>query len=377
MDTAEYHQQIDKVSLQQQQQPQPQPQQPKQRPQQLQLQQQPSELNATVRMDDDDSSVGSHRYSSSYLSKHHPHQQHPQQQMPCSKRFLLLLASNFCFVVASAFYIALGVVGLRFLNRTANYPDYVLEADDDATWHEYTANRGHSDDVVFTIGQDKNGATDDAWYDDSGVYYVTLYELFYFCGALGFVFTGILDCINEPDDKLGSILILAGIFGLASAGMSERDAWISEILNATSVHLFLFEAVGMFLYRHSSAKYKRRHPDALLQRALMTGKACFLTGSLIDVVLSYIALVGQNAGSTTHAKIEIFSATLWYICSLIFILHTVAEESQLRHHTGNVASPVVSSSSSSSSQLLIVEPEKSSAAMPPLRTNKLLAKQHE
>ena len=90
---------------------------------------------------------------------------------------------------------------MRFLKRTANYPDYVLQADDDATWHEYTANRGHSDDVVFTVGRD-NGATDDATYDDSRVYYVTLYELFYFCGALGFVFVGVLDCINEPDDKL-------------------------------------------------------------------------------------------------------------------------------------------------------------------------------
>ena len=54
--------------------------------------------------------------------------------IPCSRSFVLSIASAVVFVIASVLYVYLEFVDLEYYRKIEGFPDYVLEADDDEVW---------------------------------------------------------------------------------------------------------------------------------------------------------------------------------------------------------------------------------------------------
>jgi hypothetical protein len=131
--------------------------------------------------------------------------------------------------------------------------------------------------------------------------------LIYFSAALCFVFAGILDFVYKPG-CLGACMILAGLFGLASAVLVEEDEWLSIVFNSVSVHLFALEAIQVCYWQESFPGL-----DLWFQLA----SYFFLVGTLIDVGLSYVISWG-NFGYGL-AKIAIFSACCWLVTAFIYV----------------------------------------------------------
>lgn len=156
----------------------------------------------------------------------------------------------------------------------------------------------------------------------SDEYLISKYSILYFDAALGFVIVGILDYMNSPG-LLSATFIVAGLAGVASALLVEWDEWISNILNSVSVHLFLFEAIGL-LYRHGSDR------DTMLLRCfILFGDVSFLAGTLGDVILSYYALLVRF--DVIHAQIAIGTAFGWLVCSLVYVIVHLHKERKVRN----------------------------------------------
>lgn len=206
------------------------------------------------------------------------------------------LVSNIFFVEASILYVALAVVGTGYEIEVQGIPDDVLWVDDDVSWAPYMGPGGYEDDYIFLVGQ--------AW--------VSTYQILYFCAAFCFVVTGILDYVSMPGCS-GIIFTLAGFFGVASAMCVEKLDYISSVLNSVSVHLFMLEAFNLAIY--SEKLY------GCLNFYQMFGHFCFVGGTVIDVIISYYAI--WELYEVPHAKVEIFAATLWLVCSIVTLSVTL------------------------------------------------------
>ena len=200
--------------------------------------------------------------------------------------YRMTLASNIWFMIASVFYLWLSIITLQYQKQLKGVPAWVLQADDDYSWHGYI-----EDDYVFQAGS--------AW--------VSRFTIVYSIAALGFVITGFLDFIKEPG-FLGILFILAGGFGMASAMTSDVNEWLSTLFNLVSVHLFLVEAIGILF---------RRSFFGGLEIWLRISDSFFLIGSLIDVATSYTYIF--DVFNTTLAVLGIVAACLWVATSLIYI----------------------------------------------------------
>jgi hypothetical protein len=152
--------------------------------------------------------------------------------------------------------------------------------------------------------------------------WVSRYTTLYFLAALCFLLTGFLDYCQEPG-IVAAIFIMAGAFGVASATVSEKDVRLSEILNSVSVHLFCLEAISQYLYRHWLAE-----ASVYLKYFVHFGDGCWIVGSFMDVVLSYIGMARDRYGVKT-SKADVVSASLWLTCSLVYIIATIIQVSRL------------------------------------------------
>jgi hypothetical protein len=225
---------------------------------------------------------------------------------PCTISLVLTLWSNIMFAIASCFYVTLAVVGLQFETQVQDYPDEVYNSQDDEPWVEM----GFQDDYILKFGDSETGI------------WVTRYTTFYFLAALCFLLTGFLDYCQEPG-VVAAIFIMAGAFGVASATVSEKDERLSTILNSVSVHLFCLEAISHYLYRHWLAD-----ASVWLKYFVHFGDGCWIVGSLMDVVLSYIDLM-RDRYSVRLSTADVVAASLWLTCSLVYIVATIIQVSRL------------------------------------------------
>jgi hypothetical protein len=205
------------------------------------------------------------------------------------------LSSGIFFLVASVLYVWVSVVGLDYQYEIQDIPDDVLQADDLLSWAPYIEDGSYEDDYVFNVGP--------AW--------VSSYQMIYFAAATCFLVTGILDCFRQPG-FLGACFTLAGLFGMASAIFLEYDEYISNVLNSVSVHLFMVEAFYL-LYRHDYTGWIKYY--------ILMGDLFWVGGTVTDVVISYYGIWGIY--DLRHSKVEIFAASLWLACSIIFVLSSI------------------------------------------------------
>jgi uncharacterized membrane protein SirB2 len=156
---------------------------------------------------------------------------------------------------------------------------------------EYVSN---DDDYLFPV------ASTDIW--------VSQYQILYFFAALCFIFTGILDLAREKA-PFHLLMTLAGAFGVASAVFVEEDVRLSNIFDAVSVHLFLFEGVGLL----SISGDLDLSEDGKWTKRLMTfANSEFVLGAILDVMVSVL--------SSSHVFFKSVVCILTYRLSLAGIL---------------------------------------------------------
>jgi hypothetical protein len=233
-----------------------------------------------------------------------------------SRYFRLSLASCCAFVFGSVLYVYLEFIGLDYQKKAASIPQFVKEGDDDAAWYEY----GWADD-------------DYVYESPNGNFLLSKYMIVYILAALAFVITGVLEWCVEAG-FLSGVLVLAGLTGLTSAILVERNEWLALIFNSISVHLFLIDAVGLF-YKHSSSKSGAEIGLATSSTTniswlylVLFGDLCWIFGMITDVVLSYYNIFGTYG--VRHSYPALGAAFAWLISSLVYLTATVLEELALR-----------------------------------------------
>lgn len=214
-------------------------------------------------------------------------------QRPSRLSFFLTLISNLLFLIASILYLYLAILGLWYEEQVKDYPDGVLEADDDASWVYW----GFEDDYVLKTPITKT--------------WITRYQVIYFFAALGFVISGLVDLYHWRS-VYALIMIFAGGFGVASAVYVEEDEDLSNKLNMVSVHLWLLEAFTIYYSRDFFGG---------LKTLLRIGDCFFIVGTLMDVVLSWF--YHTRRGSVSISIAEITAACCWMIPALIYLYATI------------------------------------------------------
>jgi hypothetical protein len=247
-------------------------------------------------------------------------------QRPCSRSFSLRIVSNMIFVLASCLYVTLAVTDLHYFQSIQGLSDDVLLADDDATWA--SAAGFVEDDYVFSVGHEET--------------WVSAYQMIYFSAALLFCIVGLLDFIQQPG-WLSVGMTAAGCFGLISSMLVHKNVHVSNIFNTISVHLFMVEAIGLFVHHgqiahvnvaasndntNSSSALAKNPMMEPLQYFIRVGDISWIGGTLIDVVLSYYALRGTH--DLVHAKVSVLSSLLWLGCSMIYVTATCIAEHLVR-----------------------------------------------
>ena len=179
---------------------------------------------------------------------------------------------------------------------------YDEESWDNEEVHE-DAYESVDDDYIFQVS-----GFADVW--------VSRYQIIYFFAALSFVFVGVLDLIRERV-FFHMLMILAGLFGVASSVYVEEDIHVSNIFNSISVHLFLLEGITLF-YDHNRVKISAK-AGKWMKRSVKLADFEFALGAFVDVIVSaclemvrwifmnFLLSHGHNANLSFH---HILSAIL-------------------------------------------------------------------
>jgi len=235
----------------------------------------------------------------------------------------LAFASHFCFIFASLFYLKLSLTSISWYQDT-HYkyaiPNSVLEEDDDDTWHTWEGGTPVADENI------DNNDDDAIEYEDSIIEtarhtYNMQYKFYTICGASFFVISGILDWLRYLD-WLNICLILAGVAGIFSAlADTSRSEFVWEFI---SNHMYLLEVYPMLKQDYNdksnsnnnnttttTTNEQHRH-HYLFARV---GTICFLGGCLLNVLGSYIDLVGLEGMWTLYS--DTLASLLWVECAVI------------------------------------------------------------
>jgi hypothetical protein len=152
------------------------------------------------------------------------------------------------------------------------------------------------DEVDPTTGESISSGDEYVSYDDDYVFqvaatgtWVSRYMILYFVAALCFVFVGALDLIREKH-AFHILMIIAGLTGVASAMLVEKDVQVSNILDCISVHFFFLEATTLFGSHRRAAISTTNTTPKLAILALAFADLNFVLGSLIDVIVSLDAI---------------------------------------------------------------------------------------
>lgn len=231
--------------------------------------------------DDNDLHKESYIMKESKVTRNHYHK----------RLFCLTLSSNVWFLIGSIFYMWLAVLDFRYMKNIQGIPDWVLVADDDYSWADYW----FEDDYVFETPKG-------AWVSQSQIVYAV--------AATSFVFVGLIDFCARPG-LLAVVFILAGTFGLLSACYQEANVYLSSVLNAVSVHLYLLEAAGLLFRRQTLVGSKW----------IRVGDVFFVIATGIEVGLSFTYVF--ETYNVRLSKLSISASALWLTVSLIYLTATI------------------------------------------------------
>jgi hypothetical protein len=292
--------------------------------------------------------------------RHPIHARHyccPAIQSFCVGNIYIAFLSHGCFVIASTCYVKLAYVQLSWLRYALIYNDVpydVINEDDDATWRSW--------------GQSSYA------FDDARARYYDEYATYCIWGATFFVFVGILDYLRYWD-TMNAYMIFAGFAGMLS-GWSTNDRSMSVMWECVSVHLYLLESYNLINrdHRHSHRDLHRRHDDhhrrhrpddrpdrrwndgigdgngdgngdgggnrtCRWHRVFLIGHLFFLGGCVMDVVGSYLDILGVVGLWVGYS--DLVACYLWLGCSIVSLM------AELFYLRGQLLTSVTASSSTS------------------------------
>jgi hypothetical protein len=207
--------------------------------------------------------------------------------------FCLAFGSNMLFFVGSIFFMWLAVLDLQWVKRVEQF--IAADTIDVLKWWWNRTPSDYDDDYVF----------------QTRFHWVSKYQIIYFVGAFAFMVNGFVDFFGMPGFQ-GLSFIFAGMFGLQSAWMQERDANLAAIFSLISAHLYMLEAIGLVLYYRNEDDYIGR-----LRRWVLVSDMCFLVATLLDVALSYTGVL--KVYSILVAQLETAAAALWLFCGCVYL----------------------------------------------------------
>jgi hypothetical protein len=251
-------------------------------------------------------------------------EQTPHHSFIHQKQHYLAFVSHFCFIFASLFYLKLSFTNISWYQDT-HYkyaiPNSVLEEDDDDIWHEWEGGTPTTaDDYIGNNNDDDTLEYDDYIIETARRIYNTQYKFYTICGASFFVISGILDWLRYLD-WLNICLILAGVAGIFSAlADTSHSEFIWEFI---SNHMYLLEVYPMFKQdytdKQSNSNTTTITTTTEQQRQYYlfarVGTICFLGGCLLNVLGSYIDLVGFEGLWTLY--LDTLASLLWVECAVI------------------------------------------------------------
>jgi hypothetical protein len=194
------------------------------------------------------------------------------------REYTLSFASVLLFFLGSAFYVWLAVVGYLWVKNLQPIPIDVLSSIDDyVTWYTTMTDYDviYDDDNLIQIGTTE--------------YQITKYQFIYFIASECFALAGLLDIIDER--KLYNLFrLFGGLFGMVAAIVLSVNEFASIIANAISVHLYLFDAIGI-LWRHymlDGTTISMLKNSISITIVIIIGVMSYLLGTLSDVVVSIL-----------------------------------------------------------------------------------------
>eukprot|EP00980_Cylindrotheca_fusiformis_P029989 scaffold24155_cov152-Cylindrotheca_fusiformis.AAC.1 len=144
-------------------------------------------------------------------------------------------------------------------------------------------------------------------------------------GAVGFVICGLIEFCNEMG-AFHVFLIFAGIFGVIAEVLDGYKKPASVHLNFLSCHMFLLESIKVFIQHKGYIQQK-----VVWITALLVGDFFFFFGACVDVILSWVYLLGSAPGedgdkttayltvtrNPTQKNAELASAVIWLISGVL------------------------------------------------------------
>ena len=190
------------------------------------------------------------------------------------------------------------------------------------------------DDYIFKVSTSRE---EEVW--------VSRYMILYFAAALSFVLMGLIDWIRERN-WFHILMIMAGLFGLVSAMLLEKDRTASNACNLISVHFFFFEGLHIVWHRFESRKRLKSGNHEVSEEAaegqgssthetsimsglwwipplLIAADIFFVVGALLDVILSYFYFERSSEWNLAIARVFGFSSLLWLASALMYLLATL------------------------------------------------------
>jgi hypothetical protein len=192
--------------------------------------------------------------------------------------YKLNFPSVLLFFLGSAFYVWLAVVGYLWVTNLQPIPINVLTSiDDDATWYTTMTDYDvtYDDDNLIQIGTTE--------------YQITKYQVIYFIASFCFALAGLLDIIAERR-WYNLFRLFGGLFGMVSAIVLSVNELASSMTNAISVHLYLFDAIGILWshYMLSGTTISMLENSIVITIVIIIGLMSYLLGTLSDVVVSIL-----------------------------------------------------------------------------------------
>jgi len=257
------------------------------------------------------------------------------------------IVSASIFVASSILYLAMACMIMDSLWFYKDVPQFVYTADDDATWWNYFVNCTDDGYIPENITMADDDYTWVEWYNNSffeddivwlpkiananapGIEpYVSKYMLLYFCAAFGFLITGVIEIVLARKSPMSVrllyyLMMLAAIFGLVSAILTNKDPFWSAVCNCWSTNLWALEAIFIVAQRINGSGDIAEYDDGQkicnwsILKWLWIADISFLIGTFGDAISSWLYIFGYDNYMLGIGAI-IF-ASMWQICAIVYL----------------------------------------------------------
>jgi hypothetical protein len=269
------------------------------------------------------------------------------------------IVSAAIFVISSLLYLAMACMVMDNYWWYKDVPRNVYWADDDSTWWNYFVNC--TDDAFMPVNV--TNANDDytwmEWYnytafpEDDIVWlpriadenapgyepYVSKYMILYFWAAFGFLITGLIEIALQRKASLMIrvlyyLMMLAAIFGLVSAILTNKSPFWSNVANIISTNLWALEAIFIVLQRiqGTSDASDYDHSQFIfgwsIKKWFWVADISFLIGTWGDAITSWIYIFDFD--NYILGILAIIFASMWQICAFVYLAVAIFDWKQFK-----------------------------------------------